>query len=80
MMKRQKGYAIVHSAAGSRPHVAAIRVALVAAAGQLLRWWQLAQQRHRLAQLDEFALKDIGVSRADAEREAQRPFWDEPKP
>lgn len=78
-MKRQQGYAIVHSAAGSRLHVAAIRLALAVAARQLLRWWNLAQQRHRLAQLDERALKDIGISRAEAEQEAQRPFWDEPK-
>jgi uncharacterized protein YjiS (DUF1127 family) len=30
-----------------------------------------------LARLDERSLKDIGLSRADAERESDRPFWDE---
>lgn len=78
-MKRQHGYAIVHSAAGSQLHFTAIRNAAMTVARQLRRWWQLAQQRHRLAQLDERALKDIGISRAEAEQEAQRPFWDEPK-
>lgn len=78
-MKRQHGYAIVHSAAGSQLHFTAIRNAAMAVARQLRRWWQLTQQRHRLAQLDERALKDIGISRAEAEQEAQRPFWDEPK-
>lgn len=38
----------------------------------------LAQQRRTLATLDEFALRDIGVSRADALQEARRPFWDRP--
>ncbi|WP_447592295.1 DUF1127 domain-containing protein [Aquipseudomonas campi] len=45
---------------------------------QLRRWWQLAEQRRRLAALDERALKDIGLSRADVEQESRRPFWDDP--
>ncbi|MBD9481605.1 DUF1127 domain-containing protein [Pseudomonas sp. PDM14] len=77
-MKRQQGYAIAHSAAGSQLHFSTIHKAVAAAVRQLRRWWQLAQQRHRLALLDEHALKDIGITRAEAEQEAQRPFWDEP--
>lgn len=38
--------------------------------------WQVARERRQLRRLDEHALKDIGISRADAEREASRPFWD----
>lgn len=38
-------------------------------------WQERANQRHRLLELDERLLKDIGVSRAEAEREAQKPFW-----
>jgi uncharacterized protein YjiS (DUF1127 family) len=41
------------------------------------RWFTLARERRALAQLDERALHDIGLSRADAEEEARRPFWDE---
>ena len=44
---------------------------------QLRRWWQLAEQRRQLAALSDAALKDIGLSRADAWQESERPFWDE---
>jgi uncharacterized protein YjiS (DUF1127 family) len=33
------------------------------------------RQRHDLAQLDDRMLRDIGLSRVDAEREAGKPFW-----
>lgn len=39
----------------------------------------IAQQRHRLSQLDDAALSDMGLSRADAWAESRRPFWDLPK-
>lgn len=39
---------------------------------------EVARQRRRLLTLDTQALKDIGVSRADAHREATRGFWDIP--
>ncbi|MEE9587106.1 MAG: DUF1127 domain-containing protein [Hyphomicrobiaceae bacterium] len=42
-------------------------------------WASLRRQRRQLASLDEAALKDIGLSGADAFRAAQRPFWDLPK-
>jgi uncharacterized protein YjiS (DUF1127 family) len=38
-------------------------------------WAERASQRRALAALDDPALKDIGVSRADAEAEAAKPFW-----
>ncbi len=43
----------------------------------LLRWQELARQRRALRRLDDHMLKDIGLSRADAWREAERSFWDE---
>lgn len=43
----------------------------------LLRWQELARQRQALLALDDRLLKDIGLSRADAVREARRPFWDD---
>ncbi|PHQ98641.1 MAG: hypothetical protein COB39_08310 [Marinosulfonomonas sp.] len=35
-------------------------------------------QRRALRQLDSAALADLGLSYADAKREAGRPFWDVP--
>ncbi|MFQ5936311.1 MAG: DUF1127 domain-containing protein [Acidiferrobacterales bacterium] len=45
---------------------------------RLLRWQELATQRHSLLELEDHLLKDIGLSRTDALREARRPFWDDP--
>lgn len=38
----------------------------------------LARQRRALAKLDSTQLNDIGLSRSDAENEANRPVWDVP--
>ncbi|MGI9368807.1 MAG: DUF1127 domain-containing protein [Ruegeria sp.] len=38
----------------------------------------LVRQRRALANLDDHALNDIGVSRAEAKAESKRPFWDAP--
>lgn len=40
--------------------------------------FQVARERRQLMALDACALKDIGVSRADADGEARRKFWDLP--
>ncbi|MBU0808482.1 MAG: DUF1127 domain-containing protein [Gammaproteobacteria bacterium] len=74
-MKGQKVYALVGSdrLQGRRP------LEILRAVGrQLYRWWQLSEQRRRLAMLDEAALKDIGLSRSAAMQESERPFWDDP--
>ena len=39
------------------------------------RLHEWAVQRHRLMSFDDRMLKDIGISRADAMRETDRPFW-----
>ncbi len=36
------------------------------------------RQRHQLSRLDDAALDDIGLTRADALSEAARPLWDVP--
>lgn len=41
----------------------------------LLDWNQRRRQRMRLAALPDHMLKDIGISAADAAREAGKPFW-----
>ncbi|MGC9368235.1 MAG: DUF1127 domain-containing protein [Paracoccaceae bacterium] len=38
----------------------------------------VAAQRHRLTQLDDALLSDIGLTRGQAEAEARRGFWDLP--
>lgn len=41
----------------------------------LLTWQERERQRRHLQGLDERMLKDIGLSRADVENEATKPFW-----
>lgn len=41
----------------------------------LQKYYATAKQRHVLSQLTDDQLKDIGVSRLDAMREAGKPFW-----
>jgi uncharacterized protein YjiS (DUF1127 family) len=48
--------------------VARIRRALVA-------WHRRACSRAQLAQLDDRALRDIGLTRAEAAMECAKPFW-----
>ena len=38
-------------------------------------WWTVARQRRSLASLDDWTLKDIGITRADVEQETAKPFW-----
>ena len=39
-------------------------------------WRELSRQRSQLNKMSDALLKDTGISRADAESEAERPFWD----
>lgn len=45
------------------------------ACNRLLRWHELSRQRRALLGLNERMLKDIGITRLEAEQEARRPFW-----
>ena len=86
---REKGLATWHyevRGPGHRMHMndlaAAIGVAQLARRADrvittLLRWYELSRQRRALLRLDDHMLKDIGLSRVDALREADRRFWDE---
>ncbi|MEX2616773.1 MAG: DUF1127 domain-containing protein [Alphaproteobacteria bacterium] len=38
-------------------------------------WYARARERRSLARLDSRLLRDIGVNRMDAAREAAKPFW-----
>lgn len=73
-MKGQKGYAL----AGQLPEWRFFSVSRLGRCWlQIRRWQQLAKERRMLAMLDDAALKDIGLSRADAMQESERPFWDD---
>ncbi|MDJ1007808.1 MAG: DUF1127 domain-containing protein [Paracoccaceae bacterium] len=48
------------------------------ALSRLVDWMALYRQRHRLSELPDHLLDDIGVSREAAEAEADRPVWDAP--
>jgi uncharacterized protein YjiS (DUF1127 family) len=43
--------------------------------GEVRAAWRRYRTRQRIAELDGHMLKDIGVSYADAEAEANKPFW-----
>lgn len=38
-------------------------------------WQERSRQRRHMLNLSDEALKDVGLSRADIEGEAQKPFW-----
>ncbi len=41
----------------------------------LAGWQRRSETRHRMRQLDDHMLADVGLSRADLEREVRKPFW-----
>lgn len=43
--------------------------------GMLAVWYDREVSRRRLGMMDERALRDIGITRAQADAEATRPFW-----
>lgn len=45
---------------------------------RLTRLISVARQRRQLATLDDHQLRDIGITRQQAQTEARRPFWDLP--
>jgi uncharacterized protein YjiS (DUF1127 family) len=42
-----------------------------------LRWFRQRRERRQLASLSDDMLRDIGLTRADVEREYLRPVWEE---
>jgi uncharacterized protein YjiS (DUF1127 family) len=46
---------------------------------RLEQWAALRRERRRLLELSDAMLKDVGLTRADADREGLRWFWDIPE-
>jgi uncharacterized protein YjiS (DUF1127 family) len=42
---------------------------------RIFSWQERARERHRMKALSDAMLRDIGVSRADIDRESRKPFW-----
>jgi len=42
---------------------------------KLYTWQNRTSERHQLMTMDDRMLKDIGVSRTQAEEESRKPFW-----
>jgi uncharacterized protein YjiS (DUF1127 family) len=40
-----------------------------------LTWLERSRQRRQLAELNDYMLRDIGLTRLDAWAEAEKPFW-----
>ena len=58
-------------------HLPGPRPLLASLFGWLIRWSERYRERNRLRNLDDRQLRDIGVSRRQIEREADKPFWRE---
>jgi len=62
------------SATGRRI-AAGIGAALAKVVDRMLTWQQRGADRRHLLQLDDHMLADVGLSHADVELEAGKPFW-----
>lgn len=63
---------------GRSPGVAGVTSRLRQVWAWLRRAIEVSRQRRALYRLDEGALYDLGLSRADAWQEADKPFWQQP--
>lgn len=53
----------------------AFQLWLISAFSMILAWMERARERRQLVSLNDTMLKDLGISRADAEREYPKPYW-----
>jgi uncharacterized protein YjiS (DUF1127 family) len=60
---------------GTRTVASRLAGAFTRGVDALFTWQDRANQRFHLRQFDDRALRDIGLSRADVEAEASKPFW-----
>lgn len=69
--------ALFQRAAVDKLHTLSLKRLLFALTERFHRWRMLSRERYLLRTLSDDMLKDIGITRRDAEREAGRPFWDD---
>jgi uncharacterized protein YjiS (DUF1127 family) len=55
--------------------LAAKRSALERIGAFVIQAWQRSRSRRALLSMDDYMLKDVGLSRVDAHREARKFFW-----
>ena len=63
------------SAAQNRPLLTVLKRLPGIVLGTLLTWQERYDQRHKLMALDDRLLKDIGITRAQAREEYEKPVW-----
>lgn len=59
----------------ARPTTAEVKSLFSRLLKELSEWNSRAEGRRALATLDDRLLQDIGLNRADANREINKPFW-----
>lgn len=70
------GWRIATAAAAALSAIAEVTGGLALIAfGTLYTWQSRASERAQLKAMDDYMLKDIGITRADAARETTKPFW-----
>ncbi|GHF56554.1 DUF1127 domain-containing protein [Seohaeicola zhoushanensis] len=57
------------------PRLPVIAMVALRFAGAVTQWDQRSRTRRALSSLDDHMLRDIGVTHAQARKEAKRPFW-----
>jgi uncharacterized protein YjiS (DUF1127 family) len=63
---------------GGLPEVglrSAVRRGVIRIAEAFLVWHDRVRERHALVELSDDVLRDLGISRAEADGEAAKPFW-----
>ena len=63
------------SSRDERLRLVGARCAALRAWNTIAAAWRRYRSRQRITELDSHLLKDIGVSFAEAEAEANKPFW-----
>ena len=63
------------TAAAGRPFAPALADAVRRGVATLRLWRERAEERRRLAEFPDYLLKDMGLTRVQAQTEARKPFW-----
>jgi uncharacterized protein YjiS (DUF1127 family) len=72
---RQRSFGYRHGAAPRQSPGAVIAAAAGSITTAIIVWLERARERRQLLALSDRALKDFGMSFADAAKEGDKPFW-----